>query len=162
MFIIQVTVNPADQNSTVLVAHPSGNGHIVDPAHHGVADKVVAAIVVAEAVHTSQSSSFVECFFETARRCILPEHPGCGKQIGRTVAPGPHLLEQLSQEVWVAGSDEKKYDFLIAYPTTQTSFYVVPAKCVGAKKTLIFYPNGKTNQVGHDLEEYRDAWHLLR
>jgi ankyrin repeat protein len=50
VFIIQVTVNPADQNSTVLVAHPPGNGHIVDPAHHGVADKVVAAIVVAEAV----------------------------------------------------------------------------------------------------------------
>ncbi len=43
MFIIQVTINPADQNSSVLVAHPAGNGHVVDAAHHGVADEVVAA-----------------------------------------------------------------------------------------------------------------------
>jgi len=47
MFIIQVTINPADQNSSVLVAHPSGNGHVVDAAHYGVADEVVAAIVEA-------------------------------------------------------------------------------------------------------------------
>ena len=97
MFIIQVAINPAYQNSSVLVAHPPCNGHIVDPAHHGVADKVVAAIVVAEAVHTSQSWSFVECFFEAARRCILTEHPGCRKEIGRTVTSRAHLLKQRSQ-----------------------------------------------------------------
>jgi hypothetical protein len=48
MFIIQVTINPADQNTPVLVADPLGNRHEVDAAHHGVADEVVAAIVEAE------------------------------------------------------------------------------------------------------------------
>ena len=92
-----MAINAPDKHSTVLVAHPPGNGHIVDPAHHGVADKVVAAIVVAESVHTSQSSSFVECSFETVRRCILAEHPGCRKEIGRTVTSRAHLLKQRSQ-----------------------------------------------------------------
>ena len=48
MFIIQVTINPADQNTPVLVAHPLGNGHVVNAAHHSVADEVVAAIVETE------------------------------------------------------------------------------------------------------------------
>jgi hypothetical protein len=71
---------------------------------------------------------------------------------------------QLSQEVRVGGTDAKKYDYLIAYLVTQTAFYVVPAKrvCTGSRKNLIFYPNGKTSCVEQDLEEYRDAWHLLR
>jgi hypothetical protein len=45
-----------------------------------VADEVVAAIVVAEAVHTSQYSSFVECFFETARGASSPNIRGAGKR----------------------------------------------------------------------------------
>ena len=53
MFIIQVTINPADQNSPVLVADPLGNGHVVDAAHHSVADEVVAAIVVPQAITRS-------------------------------------------------------------------------------------------------------------
>ena len=58
MFIIQVTINPADQNSSVLVAHPPGNGHVVDAAHYGVTDEVVAAIVEAETFYTGNVSGF--------------------------------------------------------------------------------------------------------
>ena len=64
MFIVQVPINPSDQNSTVLVAHPSGNGHVVDAAHYGVADEVVAAIVETEALHTGNVSGLVECAFK--------------------------------------------------------------------------------------------------
>ena len=63
MFIIQVPINPTDQNSTVLVAHPSGNGHVVDAAHHGMADEVVPAIVETEALHTGNVSGFAQCLF---------------------------------------------------------------------------------------------------
>ena len=70
MFIIQVTINPADQNSSVLVAHPAGNGHVVDAAHHGVADEVVAAIVEAETFHTGNVSGFVEYSFKSFGRII--------------------------------------------------------------------------------------------
>ena len=58
MFIIQVTINPADQNTPVLVADPLGNGHVVNAAHHGVADEVVAAIVETETFYPGQCSSF--------------------------------------------------------------------------------------------------------
>ena len=44
MFIIQVTINPADQNSPVLVADPLGNGHEIDAPHDRLADEVVSAI----------------------------------------------------------------------------------------------------------------------
>ena len=64
MFIIQVTINPAYQNSSVLVAHPPGNGHVVDAAHHGVTDEVVAAIVEAETFHIGNVSCLVECAFK--------------------------------------------------------------------------------------------------
>jgi len=68
---------------------------------------------------------------------------------------------QLSQEVR-ANADPKKYDYLIAYLATQTAFYILPALAVKTRKTLIFYPNGKTNKVECDYEPYRDAWHQLR
>ena len=48
MFVVQVTINSADQNSSILVTHPPCNGHVVDAAHHGVTDEVVAAIVEPE------------------------------------------------------------------------------------------------------------------
>ena len=70
MLIVQVTINPADQNSTVLVAHPSGNGHVVDAAHHGVADEVVAAIVEAETFHSGNVSGFAENSFKSFDRII--------------------------------------------------------------------------------------------
>ena len=69
---------------------------------------------------------------------------------------------QLSQEVRVESLDCKKCDFLIAYLSTQTAFYVLPTSAVKNKKTLVFYPNGKTARVENDYEKYRDAWHLLR
>ena len=64
MFIIQVPINPADQNSTILVTHPPGNGHVVDAAHHGMADEVVPAIVETETVHASNVSGLVDCAFK--------------------------------------------------------------------------------------------------
>ena len=64
MFIIQVPINPADQNSTILVAHPLRNGHVVDAAHHSVADEVVAAFVEAETLHIGNVSCLVECAFK--------------------------------------------------------------------------------------------------
>jgi len=70
MFIIQVTINPADQNSSVLVAHPPGNGHVVDATHHGMADEVVAAIVEAETFHTGNVSGFAEYSFKSFGRII--------------------------------------------------------------------------------------------
>tara|TARA_Y100000593_G_scaffold8945_1_gene16307 strand:- start:39 stop:404 length:366 start_codon:yes stop_codon:yes gene_type:complete len=69
---------------------------------------------------------------------------------------------QLSQEVRIDTLDSKKCDFLIAYLARQTAFYVLPTSVVKNKKTLVFYPNGKTARVEHDYEKYRDAWHLLR
>ena len=65
MFIIQVTINPAYQNSSVLVPHPPCNGHVVDAAHHGVADEVVAAIVETETFRTGNVSGFVEYSFKS-------------------------------------------------------------------------------------------------
>ena len=69
---------------------------------------------------------------------------------------------QLSQEVRVGGTDVKKYDFLIAYLVTQTAFYVLPADQIKTKMHILFYPNGKTTQIEHDYESFRDAWHLLK
>ena len=69
---------------------------------------------------------------------------------------------QLSQEVRAVGADPKKYDYLIAYLVTQTAFYILPATTVKSRKTLTFYPNGKTTKVETDYEPYRDAWHQLR
>jgi len=69
---------------------------------------------------------------------------------------------QLSQEVRAVNADPKKYDYLIAYLASQTAFYILPALAVKTRKTLIFYPNGKTNKVECDYEPYRDAWHQLR
>ena len=70
MFIIQVAINPADQNSSVLVAHPPGNGHVVDAAHHGVTDEVVAAIVEAETFYLGNVSCLVEYSFKSFGRII--------------------------------------------------------------------------------------------
>ena len=64
MFIIQVTINPADQNPTIFVADPLGNRHEVDAAHHGVADEVVAAIVEPETFYPGNVSGLVECAFK--------------------------------------------------------------------------------------------------
>ena len=65
MFIVQVPINPADQNSTVLVAHPSGNGHVVDAAHYGVADEVVTAIVETETFYSGDVSCLVVYTFKS-------------------------------------------------------------------------------------------------
>ena len=70
MFIIQVTINPADQNTPVLVADPLGNGHVVDAAHHCVADEVVTAIVETETFYTGNVSGFVEYSFKSFGRII--------------------------------------------------------------------------------------------
>ena len=70
MFIIQVTINPADQNTPVLVADPLGNRHEVDAAHHGVADEVVAAIVEAETFYTGNVSGRVVYPFKSFGRII--------------------------------------------------------------------------------------------
>jgi len=48
MFVAQMPVHLADENPSVLVAHPPGNGHLINPAHHGVADKAVPAMVEAK------------------------------------------------------------------------------------------------------------------
>ena len=40
-----MAVGPADQQSSVLVSDPLGDGHVVDTAHDTVADEVVTTVV---------------------------------------------------------------------------------------------------------------------
>jgi len=48
VFIAQMPIHLADENPAVLVAHPAGNRHVINPAHHGVADKMVSAVMEAK------------------------------------------------------------------------------------------------------------------
>ena len=49
-------------------------------------------------------------------------------------------------------------DFLAAYIVPEELWYVVPVAAVVPRKSLRFYPNGKSNGR---LEKYREAWRLF-
>jgi hypothetical protein len=58
-------------------------------------------------------------------------------------------------------SDPKMYDYLVCYLHHHHATYVLPASAAKTKN-LTFYPDGLTNHVNANYENYRDAWHLLR
>lgn len=58
-------------------------------------------------------------------------------------------------------SDPKMYDYLVCYLHHHHATYVLPSSAAKTKN-LTFYPDGLTNHVNANYEEYRDAWHLLR
>ena len=45
MFIIEVPVDASNQDSTILVSHPTGYGEVINPAHHGIANEMVPAVM---------------------------------------------------------------------------------------------------------------------
>src|SRR5438046_8676480 len=47
----QMSVNFSDQDSTILMAHPLGNGHVINTGHHTHRNKMMTAVVEAEARH---------------------------------------------------------------------------------------------------------------
>ena len=50
VFVAQMAINFADEDAPVLVAHPSANRHVINPAHYGVADEMMSAIVEAKSL----------------------------------------------------------------------------------------------------------------
>ena len=48
VFVRQVPVNFADQNPAILMPHPLGNRHEINPRHHAIADEVMPQIVKSE------------------------------------------------------------------------------------------------------------------
>ena len=77
VFVIQVTINPTDQNSSVFMSYPPRYCHVVDAAHDSVANEVVTAIVETEAVNASNFTCSVDSFFQALRRSIFPRHSWC-------------------------------------------------------------------------------------
>ena len=47
----QMSVNFSDQDSTILMAHPLGNGHVINTGHYTHRNKMMTAVVEAEAPH---------------------------------------------------------------------------------------------------------------
>ena len=47
-----MAVGPADQQSSVLVPNPLGDGHVVGTAHDTVADEVVTTVVKPDVLQT--------------------------------------------------------------------------------------------------------------
>jgi len=47
----QMSVNFSDQDSTILMAHPLGNGHVINTGHYTHRNKMMTAVVEAEARH---------------------------------------------------------------------------------------------------------------
>jgi hypothetical protein len=45
VFVAEVAVDFSDQDASVLVAHPAGDGHVVDARHDGTADEQMSKVV---------------------------------------------------------------------------------------------------------------------
>ena len=79
VFVIQVTINPTDQNSSVFMSYPPRYCHVVDAAHDSVTNEVVTAIVETEAANTSNFTCSFDSFFKAPCRSIFCRHSGCGQ-----------------------------------------------------------------------------------
>jgi len=51
-----VAIHLADQYAAVLMPHPFGNRHVVNPRHHAIADEVMPQIMKAEPPQTRRRS----------------------------------------------------------------------------------------------------------
>ncbi len=50
------------------------------------------------------------------------------------------------------------FDFLAAYIVPENVWYIIPAKLIHGKGSIMLYPNQPTTKY----EQYREAWNLLR
>ena len=50
VFVAEMPVDLPDQDAAILVTHPAGDRHEVDPAHHGKGDEVMPAVMKAKSL----------------------------------------------------------------------------------------------------------------
>ena len=79
VLVIQVTIDPTDQNSSVFMSYPPRYCHVVDAAHDSVANEVVTAIVETEAANTSNFTCSFDSFFKAPCWSIFCRHSRCGQ-----------------------------------------------------------------------------------
>ena len=96
VLVAEVAVDLADEDTAVLVTHPSGDGEEIDAAHDAVADEVVATVVEPELRHPSSLSGGEQRFAEGA--VVVSLTPGWAEQeLGPTRSPLSHIQKHLLQ-----------------------------------------------------------------